>query len=126
MPQRLRDRRRWKTRQPQPRAVLIFTSRVGCNRTMMRFVGPRRRSFMTRIQVLLTATAIVSAMLVRPGTIRAGAINDADYTTQIQAADVLARFLTDLNNRADARYLAITSFLREAGASREFTQHKAP
>jgi hypothetical protein len=75
-------------------------------------------------QLLLAPVALASIFLV-VSTARA-AINNADYTTQIQAADVLSRFLTDLNARADARAQALAAFLRETGASHEYTHQRKP
>jgi hypothetical protein len=75
---------------------------------------------------VLIALALASMLMLGVRVAPAATINDADYTTQIQAADVLSRYLTDLNNRADARYQAMTAFLREVGASREYTQQKKP
>jgi hypothetical protein len=78
-----------------------------------------------RMHVLVAL--LLTSMLALTGRVApAAVINDADYTTQIQAADVLSRFLTDLNNRAEARHQAMTAFLREIGASREYTQQRKP
>src|SRR4051812_36944747 len=80
---------------------------------------------MTMTKHILPAFAIVLMLLASGASTRA-AINNADYPTQIQAADVLSRFLTDLSNRADARAQAMTAFLRATGASREYMQQKKP
>jgi hypothetical protein len=77
--------------------------------------------------VLGMMLACIGAVLPAGAPSAGAAINNADYTTQIQAADVLSRFLTDLNARAEARFEAMSSFLRETGASRAYTrQRKAP